>query len=92
MKQDRELVLRRTRNTAAINGGSIASVAGLFALLSIALGNWQGGFIGLAFAATGGMELRGRALLASNARAAGHWLLGAQAAFFGLIEIGRAHV
>lgn len=77
--------LQRIRRTAAVNGGSIVAVAGLSALVSLFLLSGVGCAVGLAFAATGVMELRGRSLLVRDVRRAGRWLVGAQAAFFALI-------
>lgn len=78
-------LLQRTRRTAAINGGSIVVVAGLSALISLFMGSGVGCIVGLAFAASGALELRGRYLLPGAARQAGHWLLAAQVVFFVLI-------
>ncbi len=78
-------VLQRTRRAAAVNGGSIVAVAGLSALFSLLFGSGFGCAVGLAFAATGAMELRGRSLLARDAQHAGRWLLGAQLVFFALV-------
>lgn len=80
-------LLQRTRRTAAINGSSIVIVAGLSALVSVLLGSGFGFLVGLAFAATGVLELRGRKLLAHDPQTAERWLLGAQAAFFVLIAL-----
>src|SRR5690606_25944744 len=78
-------ILQRTRRTAAVNGGSVAAVAGLSALVSLFLLCGFGCAVGLAFAATGVMELRGRSLLARDVHRAGRWLVGAPAAVFALI-------
>jgi hypothetical protein len=73
-----EETLRRILRTARIDGLSILLVSGVFALWSLAAGDWSEAGIGLLVCSAGAIELRGRALLRAGALRGVDWLVGSQ--------------
>lgn len=85
---DRNVLIYKIRRTAAWNGGSIVAIAGLAGLIELLRLDWLGVFLGVAFAAGGWLELVGRRKLPKPE--ARQWLLGAQAAVFGMLVLYSA--
>lgn len=73
-EKSRQRVLR----VSGINGWSILIVAGLFALISLLMGDGLGAFFGVAVLVSPGMELKARSLLKRGEKGARQWYLRSQ--------------
>ncbi len=83
--EEREKIIRKVAFVSKLNGTSIAFVAGLGALFSLAFQDWLYALLGLAIAASGVMELKGRKLLLESRDGAEKWLKGSQLWLMALI-------
>ncbi|HET9679720.1 MAG TPA: hypothetical protein VFP95_04045 [Gammaproteobacteria bacterium] len=81
--------LKSARRLALLNGGSVALIALLGALVCGIFGYGWGVVIGLLFAVAGGIELRGAQLLINHVDKARYWLCGGQL-YFLLVVISYA--
>src|SRR5271165_4943493 len=70
--------LRRVLRVARVDGASILSIAGAFALISASFRDVTGAVIGLLVAAAGAIELHGAALLRSSDPKGMRWLVSSQ--------------
>jgi hypothetical protein len=82
-----EKVYRRVLLIAALDGWSVIGAAGLGTLISLALLNLSGVFVGLLVAATGAMELHGRRRLLRRDAAGMRWLVRAQTCLLSVILV-----
>lgn len=73
-----EETLRRVLRVANMEGLSVLAIAGMFALASASMGDYQGTAIGLLAAASGAIELHGAALLQAGAARGTKWLIVSQ--------------
>ena len=73
-----EATLHRVLRIANLDGLSVMAVAGLLALASASVGDYNGAAVGLLVAAAGAIELHGAGLLRSGATRGMNWLLASQ--------------
>jgi len=88
--------LRRVMHVARLDGLSVLTIAGLFALISAVLHDQPGTAIGLAVAGAGAVELHGVALLRQGVERGMLWLLGSQllllVVILGYVVLRLSHV
>ncbi len=80
-----EKSLRRVLLIAAIDGWSIAVIAGLCTLISLLFGEWIGVSIGAVITAAGVIELRGRTRLLHGDPTGLNWLIRAQVLILAIV-------
>ena len=80
-----EEIFQRVLRVARFDGLSVLVVAGLFALLAAAMGDYVGAIIGVLVAGAGAIELHGVTLLRHGAPRGMRWLIGSQ--FFLMLSV-----
>lgn len=80
-----QLALRKVLQISRLNGWSVATFAGLCALVSLVFGDLVGGSIGLLVVGSGAMEIHGHRLLKRRDGSGMIWLIRAQFFFLGVI-------
>ena len=80
-----QLALKRVIGISRLNGWSVVIVAGLGALLALALGDWPSTGIGLLIAVFGGLEVHGNHLLRKRDPGGLQWLVRSQMLVLALI-------
>lgn len=80
-----EKALKRVLKISRANGWSVVIVAGLGALLALALGDWLSLGLGLLVAGFGGLEVRGNRLLRKRDPEGMKWLVRSQMLLLALI-------
>ena len=80
-----QLALRKVLKISRLNGWSVAAVAGLGTLLSLAFGDLAGGSLGLLIVASAAMEIHGHRLLMRRDATGMTWLIRAQLFFLSVI-------
>lgn len=73
-----ERKIQRVLSVSLINGWSVAGFAGLCSLGILLMGDGLGFLVGLLVAISGGLELRGNALLKAKVLTSFRWLVGSQ--------------
>ncbi|MCX6952096.1 MAG: hypothetical protein NTV51_08005 [Verrucomicrobia bacterium] len=90
-----EEIFQRVLRVARFDGWSVVGVAGVFALLAGAMGDYVGAAIGLLVAGAGAIELHGVTLLRHGEPTGMRWLVGSQfflmASILGYCALRLAH-
>ena len=82
-----QAALQRVLKVSRLNGWSIAIVAGLCTLVSLAFGDWVGGGTGLLVTACGVMEIHGHRLLKRRDATGMTWLVRAETFLLSVILV-----
>lgn len=82
-----EETLHRVLRVANVDGLSVLAIAGILALASASMGDWQGAAIGLLVAAAGAIELHGVGLLRAGDGRGMNWLVASQPYLLAMILV-----